>query len=194
MSENLEQQKQRLLKAVSRSREADLFDGSTGFISLRIFGSHIIFTTLNYPNLGLKPNDLRELNLDETSQKTCEPENPSLLDFIGSAFQLRPEINAIGHFHPPAVTAFTELDRDLPIPSTAGSGITSGEVLRVACKTCTSRFAGLCQCFESRSAPPAGANILLIKSQGIVILHRNLKGVVDLAIEIENIAKSLMTS
>ena len=83
------------------------------------------------------------------------------------------------------------MDRDFPVVGSS-SGSKVGEVLRVRCRTCPSRFAGLCSCFENQRSSYAGVNVLLIEDDGMVILDQHLQGVIERAENMERAAAAFV--
>ena len=183
--------RQQLLKAIKNAVCRGLFNGSTGFLSTRIHHTQdILIAPGTLSSSNLKPEDYIWVDLNANVRNFSDFETAPSLEFIIDAYRMRPEINAIGHFHPPAATGLSRMDREFPVVDSI-SGRKVGEVLRVGCRTCPSRFAGLCSCFENQRSSYAGVNALLIRDDGIVTLDQHLSGVIERAEKMERIAASV---
>ncbi len=180
--------RQQLSKAIQNAVCGGLFNGSFGFLSTRVHHTqNILIAPGTLSSSDLKPEDYILIDLNANITDASDFETRPFLEFIIDAYRIRPEINAIGHFHPLAATAVSRMDRDFPVVG-SHNGRKVGEVLRVGCRTCPSRFAGLCSCFENQRSSYAGVNALLIKDDGIVTLDQHLYGAIDRAENMERIA------
>lgn len=128
--------------------------------------------------------DLEENILDKPAGLIPPAETP----YVINAFRKRRDIRAIGHFHPPVATAFSLSPRGIPLIA-ADSRRRLKEILPVKCKTCPSRFEGLCACIEGQRKSYAGVNVLLLEDDGIVTLGKDLAAVLMLAETVEHAAR-----
>jgi len=152
-----------------------LLSGSNGFLSVRIPESDaILVTPAGAFQEDFKPEDMLYLNLtDETKDLPESPKASPDVSYLIKSYKERREVSSICHFHPPHVTAYSNISNEIPVAATfKNSGLK--EILWVNCKSCPSRYAGLCVCFEGRRKGYGAANILLIEEDGIVTLGRSL--------------------
>jgi len=152
-----------------------LLGGLNGFISIRIPESDtILITPSGAFQEDLTPEDMLCLDLTaETTEFYESRKAPPDISYLIQPYMERPKVSAICHFHPPHVSAYSNISNEIPIaPTFRESGLT--EILWVNCKSCPSRYAGLCLCFEGRRKGYGAANVLLIEEDGIVTLGGSL--------------------
>ena len=164
-----------LCRYFAQARHRGLIGGSYGFISVRIPESDaILVTPAGAFKEDLRPEDMRCLDLtDKITDFPESPKDPPDISYLIKPYKERRKVSAICHFHPPYVTAYSNISNEIPIAATfRESDLT--EILWVNCKSCPSRYAGLCECFEGRRKGYGAVNILLIEGDGIVTLGGSL--------------------
>jgi ribulose-5-phosphate 4-epimerase/fuculose-1-phosphate aldolase len=162
----------------------------TGLLSVRLPPGDRVLVTPAGALLGeIGPENLILLDLEENI--IAKPEGvivPTDTTYVINSYKKRRDIFAIGHFHPPFATAYSITTNGIPL-ITAHSRRTLKEILRVKCRTCPSRFEGLCLCIEGQRKSYAGVNVLLLEGNGIVTLGKNLTEVLSFAGLVEETAR-----
>ena len=182
--------KTELSLSASKAYARGLCGPFTGLLSMRIPHSNQVLITPAGKSLAeinskmLILMDLEENILEKPKGLIAPAETP----YVINSYRKRRDVSAVGHFHPPASTAYSLTASDIPL-ITAQSRKTLKEILPVKCKTCPSRFEGLCVCIEGQRKSYAGVNVLLIENDGIVTLGKNLAAVLTLAEMVERTAR-----
>ena len=168
-----------------------LLTGMAGFLSVRVPESETVLTTpIGVHSIDLHPEDLILLDFNKKRvARNNERMPPDDISFAINAYQRRPTIFSIGHFHPPYATALSKQNKKSAFEThIAADGV--GEILRVKCETCPHRFEGLCECIEGQRKSYGGVNTLLIEGDGIVTLGATLEAVCRQAEWVEQNAKT----
>lgn len=117
-------------------------------------------------------------------------ELPANLNFYLKVFQDRADAIVLAHVYPPYASTFAaktqlfELSEN-PVQSPVR------EFIKVECLECPSRFTGLCSCRTDIRKSYAGADALLIKEDGIIVLAADLDA---LFLKVEYIERSAENS
>jgi L-fuculose-phosphate aldolase len=168
--------------AVARTmNEIGLNQGASGNVSVR-HGAEILITPSGLPYDRCCPEDIVRLQIDGTTQGRRKPSSEwhLHLDIYRTALDAR----AILHAHSPWCTTLACLDREIP-PFHYMVAMAGGDTIRCApyavfgSKELSSHVNAA---LESRTA-------CLMSHHGMVCYAENLEKVLDLAIEVENLAR-----
>ena len=161
----------------------------TGLLSMRLpHTDRVLVTPAGTPLAEIGPEKMILLDLEENIlEKPAGVMVPADAPYVVNSYKKRRDVFAIGHFHPPCATAYSLAATGIPLV-TAHSRQTLKEILWVACKTCPSRFEGLCACLEGQRKSYAGVNVLLLEHDGVVTLGKSLAEVLSLADLVEQAA------
>ena len=110
-----------------------------------------------------------------------------------NAYKARADVNAIAHLFPPYATAYSVRGKLFRLLTKSSQQILR-EVLKVECKECPSRFAGLCICNTDIRTSYSGVSTLLLKENGIITLGSDLAEALRLATLAEHTAKISFTA
>ncbi|MEW6719376.1 MAG: class II aldolase/adducin family protein [Thermodesulfobacteriota bacterium] len=104
-----------------RSFQRDLVSGTGGNMSVRIPGTDTVLITPSGVSLAdVEPDDNLLVRLDGTVLENPRNLVPSKeTSFHLAVYQLRPDVGAIAHVHPPCATAYSALRKPLPLPTTS---------------------------------------------------------------------------
>ena len=167
----------------------------TGLLSVRLPHSDRVLVTpagASFAEIG--PEKMILLDLEENIlEKPAGVVVPADAPYVLNSYKKRRDVFAVGHFHPPCATAYSLAAAGIPLV-TDHSRQTLREILWVACKTCPSRFEGLCACLEGQRKSYAGVNVLLLEHNGVVTLGKNLAEVLALADLVEQAARTAWLS
>lgn len=107
-------QAQDIIEVGRRLWQRGLISGTDGNLSVRLRGDRILATVSGVPKGDLKREHLVEMSLDGSviSRSRYKPSSEIKMHLV--AYQLRPDVGAVCHAHPPHATAF----------ATAGLGLT----------------------------------------------------------------------
>jgi L-fuculose-phosphate aldolase len=105
-----------------------------------------------------------------------------------NAYKARADVNAIAHLFPPYATAYSARGKLFRLLTKSSQQILR-EVLKVECKECPSRFAGLCICNTDIRTSYSGVRTLLLKENGIITLGSDLDEALNLARLVEQTSK-----
>jgi len=117
-------------------------------------------------------------------------ELPANLKFYLKVFQDRADVKVLAHVYPPHASGFAEKSElfelsENPVQSPVR------EFIKVECLECPSRFTGLCSCRNDIRKSYAGADALLIKEDGIIVLAADLD---SLFLKVESLERSAQKS
>ena len=115
---------------------------------------------------------------------------PAELDFYLKVFQDRADALVLAHIYPPYVSVFADKSQLFELSKSSGHSKVR-ELIRVECRECPSRFTGLCSCRPDIRKSYAGADALLIKEDGLIVLAADFD---SLFIKAEAIEHSAMKS
>jgi L-fuculose-phosphate aldolase len=117
MNQSIKQLKELLADISRRSFHRHLIGGTGGNISARIPGTDRVLVTPSGISLAdVLPDALIECELDGTIVKAPEGLKPSKEMFFHlGVYELRPDIHAVVHVHPPYSTAFANQGKPLPM-------------------------------------------------------------------------------
>ena len=118
---------------------------------------------------------------------------PDNLNFYLKVFQDRPDIFTLAHVYPPFASAFADQAQLFKISGNPDQSLVR-ELIKVECRECPSRFTGLCSCRGDIRKSYAGADALLIKEDGIVVLAADLSSLFEKIESIEQSAEMSFTS
>ena len=177
-----------LSKYSKRSYERGLINGTGGNLSVRVPGTDTVLITPSGISLGdVEPEENILVNLEGEIVDSPFGLKPSKeTSFHLRAYQMRPDVQAVAHLHPPYATAYSNKGEPLPlvtvwarvnlehVPSVESSLPGSAELRDFVC-------AGL------ESFPNVKA--ILMKEHGILTLGSDLKTAYYLADLVEENAK-----
>ena len=171
-----------------RAFHRGLVSGTGGNISVRIPGTGSALITPTGISLGdIDPEANLLVNLEGRVLESPLGLKPSKeASFHLGAYQLRPDVGAIAHLHPPYATAYSCRERPLPLVT-----VNSREILKevpcIGCGLPGSRE--LCDFVQGGIRRYPNVKVLLMKGHGILALGVNLKAVFYLADLVEDTAK-----
>lgn len=99
-------------------------------------------------------------------------ELPPNLNFYLKVFEDRRDVAVLAHLFPPFTSIFADQAQLFELSENPTASPVR-ELIRVECRECPSRFTGLCSCRSDIRKSYAGADALLIKREGIVVLAEN---------------------
>lgn len=114
------------------------------------------------------------------------PELPAHLKFYLKVFQDRADAIVLAHVYPPYASAFAEKAELFELSKDPAQSPVR-EFIRVECLECPSRFTGLCSCRTDIRKSYAGADALMIKEDGIIVMAADLD---SLFLKVESIENS----
>ena len=157
-------------------------------MSVRIPGTETVLITPTGISLGdIDPEANLLVNLDGVvleSPLGLKPSKESSFHLV--AYQLRPDVGAIAHLHPPYATAYSNKGRPLPLVT-----VNSCEILRdvpwIDCALPGSK--NLCDFVHGGIKNHSNIKAMLMKEHGILTLGADLKAAYYLADLVEDTAK-----
>jgi len=171
-----------------RSFQRGLVSGTGGNISVRVPGTDRILITASGVSLAdVEP----ESNLLVTQEGTILDRLPGLIPSKETAFhlvvyQLRPEVGAVVHVHPPYATAYANRMKPLPLATTQARANLK-EVPWIECALPGSKE--LCDFVREGIKQYPAAKALLMKEHGILTVGPDLRTAYYLADLVEDTAK-----
>jgi L-ribulose-5-phosphate 4-epimerase len=171
-----------------RSFNRGLVSGAGGNISARIPGIDRVLITATGVSLGdVEPESLLLLNLEGAVVDNAFGLIPSKeSSFHLAAYQLRPDVGAVVHVHPPYATAYSNKGMPLPLVTVSSRGNLK-EVPCIECALPGSKDLYDFVCDGIKKHPAVKA--LLMKEHGILALGSDLKTAYYLADLVEDTAK-----
>lgn len=178
----LELSARRELIAIARSMNTiGLNQGTSGNVSVR-YGDLILITPSALSYDCCEPEDIVSIQMDGTAEGRQKPSSEWRLHL--DIFEERPEAQAILHAHPPWCTTLACLDREIP-PfhyMVAMAGGTTIPCAKYAVYGSQALSGHVNAALKERTA-------CLMSHHGMVCFADNLQKVLDLAIEVENLAR-----
>ena len=171
-----------------RSFDRGLVSGAGGNISVRIPDTDKVLITPTGVSLGdVDPEINLLVSLDSTILENPYDLKPSKeTGFHLVAYQLRPDVGAVFHMHPPYATAYSNKERPLPLVTISGRLILE-EVPCIDCAVPGSKE--LCDFVHGGIRQYPRAKALLMKEHGILALGPDLKTAYYLSDLVEDTAK-----
>jgi len=157
-----------------RSFNRGLVSGTGGNLSVRVPGTDLALITPTGISLGdIDPEINLLMKIDGTViENPCGLKPSKETAFHLAVYQLRPEVGAVSHVHPPYATAYSNVVERLPMATVSAQGVLK-EVPRIE-----SAKAGSTELYEFVKAGllkyPA-AKVLLMKEHGILAIAADLK-------------------
>ena len=180
--------KQELSEYSKRSFARGLVCGTGGNLSIRIPGSNTVLITPTGASLeDMTPDGAILVNLAGEIIDSPQGLKPSKeASFHLKAYQIRPDVQALAHLHPPYATAYSNKETSLPLVTvSARANLTYVPVVETALpgsrELCDFVCAGLEQFPDVKA--------ILMKEHGILTLGRDLKTAYYLADLVEETAK-----
>ena len=180
--------RQELSEYSRRSFERHLVGGTGGNLSVRIPETDTVLITPTGISLGdVKPEEHILVNLEgEVLASPMGLKGSKETSFHLAAYQIRPDIGAIAHVHPPYATAYSNMGKDLPL-ATISARIVLKKVPWVECFTPGSPELASCVAEGVQKNPEIKA--LLMKEHGILATGPDLKMAYYIADLVEDTAK-----
>lgn len=180
--------RQELSEYSKRSFARGLICGTGGNLSIRIPGSDTVLITPTGASLEqMTPGDGILVNLAGEiidSPKGLKPSKEA--SFHLKAYQIRPDVQALAHLHPPYATAYSNKETSLPLVTvSARANLTYVPVVETALPGSIELCDFVCASLEQ--FPDVRA--ILMKEHGILTLGRDLKTAYYLADLVEDTAK-----
>ena len=187
-SETVIRLRKELAEFSRRSYNRGLVSGAGGNISVRIPGTDQVLITPTNVSLGdVDPEVNLLVRLDGTMLENPFGLKPSKeTGFHLVVYQLRSDVGAVSHVHPPYATAYSNKEKPLPLV-TVNSRIILQEVPCVDCAAPGSQE--LCDFVHGGVKQYPFAKALLMKEHGILALGPDLKTAYYIADLVEDTAK-----
>ncbi|MEA2116795.1 MAG: class II aldolase/adducin family protein [Thermodesulfobacteriota bacterium] len=174
--------RRRDLIAIARSmNEIGLNQGASGNVSVR-HGDAILITPSGLSYERCTPEDMVRLAMDGTAEGIRKPSSEWHLHL--DIYETRPEAGAVLHAHSPWCTTLACLDREIP-PFHYMVAMAGGDTIRCAPYA---QF-GSKELSNNVTAALKRRTACLMSHHGMVCYAENLEKVLDLAIEVENLAR-----
>jgi ribulose-5-phosphate 4-epimerase/fuculose-1-phosphate aldolase len=124
-----------------------------------------------------KSIDYQDLHLvsltGDTAEDASPEELPGNLNYYLKVFEDRLDVAALAHLYPPCATIFADKAQLYELSQNPAHAPVR-EFIKVECRECPSRFTGLCSCRSDIRKSYTGADALLIKGDGIIVLAADL--------------------
>lgn len=180
--------KQELSEYSKRSFARGLICGTGGNLSIRIPGTDTVLITPTGASLeDITPDDAILIDLAGKIIDSPKGLMPSKeVSFHLKAYEIRPDVQALAHFHPPYATAYANKEKSLPLVTV------SARAILTYVPTVESALPGsteLCDyvCESLKQYPEVRA--ILMREHGILTLGADLKTAYYLADLVEDTAK-----
>lgn len=187
-SEVVNRLRQELTDFSRRAFHRGLVASAGGNMSVRIPGTEKVLITPTTVSLGdVEPETNVLVNLEGLVLDRDSAFRPSKeTSFHLSVYQLRPDVGAIAHLHPPYATAYSNTGRSLPLV-TISSRVILKEVPWVECALPGSKE--LCDFVSDGVKKFPGIKALLMKEHGILAMGPDIKTAYYFADLVEGTAK-----
>jgi len=171
---NMDYYRKELSEFSKRSYERRLVGGTGGNLSVRIPGTDTVLITPTGISLGdVEPEENILVNLEgEVLESPMDLKGSKETGFHLAAYQLRPDIGAIAHVHPPYSTAYSNKAKPLPL-ATISARVNLKHVPWVECFMPGSMELRNCVAEGIKANP--GVVCILMKEHGILAMGRDLK-------------------
>ncbi len=180
--------RQELSDFSKRAFHRGLVASAGGNMSVRVSGTEKVLITPTNVSLGdVEPETNVLVNFEGLVLDGDAGFKPSKeTSFHLSVYQLRPDVEAIAHLHPPYATAYSNMGRLLPLV-TISSRVILKEVPWVECALPGSKE--LCDFVSNGIKKYPGVKALLMKEHGILTMGSDIKTAYYLADLVEGTAK-----
>jgi len=158
-----------------------LNQGTSGNLSVRR-GKEMFITPSALPYHRCRPEDVVLLDMDGTARGRRKPSSEWRLHL--DIYKTQPDARAILHAHPPWCTTLACLDRDIP-PFHYMVALAGGDTIRCA----PYAVFGSRELSDNVSAALKDRSACLMSHHGMVCFADSPEKVLDLAIEVENLAR-----
>ena len=146
------------------------------------------FKSIDYQDLHLI-----SLTGDTTAEDASPEELPGNLNFYLKVFEDRLDVAALAHLYPPCATIFADKAKLYELSQNPAHAPVR-EFMKVECRECPSRFTGLCSCRSDIRKGYTGADALLIKEDGIIVLAADLDSLYHKVESLERSAQKHLSS
>ena len=148
----------------------------------------ILMTAAKSDFRSIDQQDICKINLaGEIISKPPLQEVPANLKFYLKVFQDRADVSMLAHLYPPYASVFAEKAQLFELSETPAHSLVR-ELIKVECLECPSRFTGLCSCRSDLRKSYAGADALLIKQDGVIVLADEINSLILKVQSIEDAA------
>ena len=181
-----------LIEAARLFHSSGLNTSEKGVLAARLDGRDLVsITSATSDFRSIERKDICQVKLNgEVLHEPSSVNLPSELDFYLKVFQDRTDALALAHIYPPYTSVFADKSQLFEVIKSSGHSRVR-ELIRVECRECPSRFTGLCSCRPDIRKSYAGADALLIKEDGLIVLAADFD---SLFIKAEAIEHSAMKS
>jgi len=185
---DLDYYRKELSEFSQRSFQRRLVGGTGGNLSVRIPDTDTVLVTPTAISLGdVKPEENILVNLDgEIIESPLGLKASKESGFHLAVYQLRPDVGAISHVHPPYATAYSNKSMPLPL-ATVSARVNLKNVPCIDCYLPGSEELRNCVIEGVKNNP--GINSLLMKEHGILTMGLTIKHAYYLADLLEDTAK-----
>lgn len=154
----------------------------------------IVITTATSDFKSLEAQDLCLVTpAGDFADNAVVKELPDSLNFYLKVFEDRADVVVLAHLFPPFTSVAAEQDQLIEfVDNHPHSPV--GELLKVECRECPSRFTGLCSCRSEIRKSYAGADALLIKEDGIIVMAADLDTLFEKVAWLERVADKSLSS
>jgi len=185
---NIDLLRQELSEYSQRAFNRHLVSGTGGNLSVRVPDTDTVLITPTAISLGdVQPEEHLLVNLEgEVLESPMGLKGSKETSFHLAAYQIRPDIGAVAHVHPPYSTAYSNKGKELPM-ATISARVVLKNVPCVACFPPGSKELSDTVCEGLRAHLDAKA--LLMKEHGILAMGPDIKASYYVADLVEDTAK-----
>ena len=182
----------KLIETARQFHSSGLNTSDNGVLVARLDGQNLIsIISAKSDFRSVERKDICQVNL--TGEVIHEPSSaklPAELDFYLKVFQDRPDALVVAHVCPPYASVFAVKSELFELSENPDHSRVR-ELIKVECRECPSRFTGLCSCRPDIRQSYAGADALLIREDGIIVLAADFD---SLFMKVETIEESAKKS
>ena len=182
----------KFIETARQLHSSGLHTSDNGVLVARLEGQDVIVITPAQSEFSsIERNDICRVNgAGEVLHRPPSAELPAELDFYLKVFQDRPDALVVAHVYPPHASVFAEKSELFELSENPDHSRVR-ELIKVECRECPSRFTGLCSCRPDIRQSYAGADALLIREDGIIVLAADFD---SLFMKVETIEESAKKS
>lgn len=180
----------KFIETARQLHSSGLNTSDEGVLVARVEGRDLIAITPAQSEFqSLERDDICRVNgAGEVLHRPASAEIPAELDFYLKVFQDRPDALVVAHLYPPYASVFAQKSELFELSENPDHSRVR-ELIKVECRECPSRFTGLCSCRPDIRKSYAGADALLIKEDGIIVLAADFDSLYMKVEAIEDSAK-----
>ena len=179
-----------LIETARLLHSSGLNTSDKGVLGARLDGRDLVsITSATSDFKSIERQDICQVKLSgEVLYGTSSARLPAALDVYLKVFQDRADALVLAHIYPPYASVFADKSQLFEVSESSGHSRVR-ELIRVECRECPTRFTGLCSCRSDIRKSYAGADALLIKEDGIIVLAADFNSLFIKVEAIEHSAK-----